>query len=127
MAITQTINASNPAVKTAFGKFLDSAGSPATASIECGFKPSYIKFVNLTDRISYEFFEGMTAAHSLKIIADGTATEETSGGFTLESSPTAVDLGTGTGTNTPGPDIEPHGFKFATITQNKQYYWYAIG
>lgn len=127
MAITATINAAIAANKMAFGKYLDSAGSPADAAIDLGFVPSYIKFVNLTDRISYEYFEGMTDDHALKIAVDGTATHETSNGFTLQDIPDPAGTGTSTGTNSPGAVDSPMGFTFGTITQNKQYYWVAFG
>lgn len=127
MAITSTSNGALAAIKVATGAYLDTAGSPAVAAIACGFIPSYIRLVNLTDRITYEWFDGMTVAHSLKIAADGTATEETSGGFTPQVVPPAAGSGTSVGTNSPGAVVAPQGFKFATITQNKQYYWYAVG
>ena len=42
-----------------------------------GFKPKYIKVVNVTDRISVEWFEGMTASQALLTVAAGTRTLDT--------------------------------------------------
>jgi hypothetical protein len=127
MAITQVSNGALAAIKVATGAYLDSASSPAAAAISCGFIPSYILFVNLTDRIKYEWFDGMTVLHSLKTAVDGTMTEETTGGFTPQQVPATSGSGTGAGTNSPGGVTAPLGYTFGTITQNKQYYWYAVG
>lgn len=45
--------------------------------IACGFKPKYIKWVNLTDRIQGEWHEGMTASELLLTVAAGTRTLDT--------------------------------------------------
>lgn len=45
--------------------------------VECGFTPKYVEFVNLTDRISVEWYEGMAADTCLKTAAAGTRTLET--------------------------------------------------
>jgi hypothetical protein len=44
---------------------------------EVGFTPRYVKFTNLTDRISVEWFEGMADDTCLKTAAAGTQTLET--------------------------------------------------
>lgn len=50
-----------------------------------GFKPRYVRWVNLTDRVEIEWFEGMTANTSLKTAAAGTRTlETTNGGITVD-------------------------------------------
>ncbi len=52
--------------------------------IVVGFKPKYVRWENLTDRVMVEFFEGMTAGNCLKTAAAGTRTlETTNGGITL--------------------------------------------
>ena len=52
--------------------------------IDVGFKPKHVKWVNLTDRITVEFYEGMTAGNCLKTAATGAQTlETTNGGITL--------------------------------------------
>lgn len=67
----------------------------ATAAVKtyfhCGFLPRYVQFVNLTDRITNEFYAGMTADYALKTVAAGARTLETSGGVTLEDG-TAVSV-----------------------------------
>lgn len=45
--------------------------------IACGFKPRYIRWLNLTDRIQIEWFEGMTASQTLLTVAAGTRTLDT--------------------------------------------------
>ena len=86
MAITQTQSAALlDAPQVANGSFLDDAASPAAISITLGFTPKYVRVVNQTTRVMYEWFEGMTAAHALKTVAAGTRTAETSGGITVTS------------------------------------------
>lgn len=45
--------------------------------IAVGFKPKYIKWLNLTDRIQIEWYEGMTASQVLLTVAAGTRTLDT--------------------------------------------------
>lgn len=52
--------------------------------IDLGFKPSYVHFINITDRISVEHWEGMTDDTCVKTAAAGTRTLETTNkGITL--------------------------------------------
>ena len=55
--------------------------------IACGFKPRYVRWVNVTDRVEGEFFEGMAANSCLKTVAAGTRTLEITsgnGGITVD-------------------------------------------
>jgi hypothetical protein len=64
---------------------------PATAIVttdfsqfDVGFKPAYVQFVNLTDRTTVEWYQGMAANTCLKTAAAGTRTLETAnGGITV--------------------------------------------
>lgn len=127
MAITSSIAAAIAAIKMATFDWLDSAGSPAAAAVSLGFIPSYIEITNITDGIVYKWYDGMTAGHAIRIAANGTITELTSGGFTMEVVPPAAGSGTSVGTNSPGGVLAPNGFTFSTITQNKQYRGVALG
>jgi hypothetical protein len=54
--------------------------------IDVGFKPKYVNWTNLTDRIGGEFTEGMADNSCLKTVAAGTRTLEITsgnGGITL--------------------------------------------
>ena len=105
MAITATSTAGIERIQMATGAHLDDAGSPDAAEIVLGFVPRYIAVENQTDRILLEWREGMTSAHAVKTIANGTRSAETSGGITLLAG--------------------NRGFSFAPL-QNKQYRWQAI-
>lgn len=48
--------------------------------INVGFKPKYVQWVNVTDQISAEFFEGMADNSAFKTAANGTRTLEVTGG-----------------------------------------------
>lgn len=65
---------------------LDTDGAAAAAVVvPLGFVPRYVRVVNLTDRIQYEWFEGMTNPGALKQVAAGTGTLETTEGPTIIS------------------------------------------
>lgn len=84
---TLTQNVSQMQGQMAVGKIVFDATAITAAdyiSVACGFKPKYVKFVNVTDRIAVEHFEGMTADTCVKTAAAGTVTLETTNkGVTL--------------------------------------------
>ena len=54
--------------------------------VACGFKPRYVQYVNATDRITVEWYEGMADDTSIKTAAAGTRTLETTNkGITVDS------------------------------------------
>lgn len=67
----------------------------ATAAVKtyfhCGFLPRYVQFLNATDRIRDEWFNGMAADNSIHTVAAGTVTLAASGGITGENG-TAVSV-----------------------------------
>lgn len=79
--LTKTASQGTPAEAT--GKIVFD-GTAITAAdyieVDLGFKPSYVNFVNLTDRVSGEFYAGMDANSCLKTIANGTRSLEVTGG-----------------------------------------------
>ena len=48
--------------------------------IDLGFKPRFVSFQNVTDRIGVEHFQGMDAESCIKTAAAGTRTLEVTGG-----------------------------------------------
>jgi phosphatidylserine synthase len=68
------------------GKIVSDGGAAAAATITLGFTPRYVKFVNLTDRITDEWYEGMASASSLHAVAAGTLTLETTNGIAVSGS-----------------------------------------
>ena len=83
MAITSTFTPAVELTRVSSISHLDDAGSPAAASYDVGYTPLYIRVENSTDRISNEWFAGMTSGHAVRTIAAGTRTLETSGGPTV--------------------------------------------
>lgn len=66
--------------KSAFGKLvLDATALTATSylAFSVGFTPKYFAYVNATDRITVEWFEGMAEDTCIKTAANGTRTLET--------------------------------------------------
>ncbi len=80
--------------------------------VECGFQPRYIYWLNLTDRITVEWQEGLTSAQCLKSVAAGDKTLDTTAG--------AVS-------------VDKLGFRIlqdatlAAVLASKVIYWRAIG
>lgn len=80
--------------------------------VACGFKPRYIKWVNLTDRTTIEWQEGFGSAECLKTIAAGTRTLDTTAAAVV---------------------VDPVGFRIlqnatlAAILASKVCYWEARG
>lgn len=67
-------------------------GAGAIVDVDLGFVPRYIKFVNVTDRTIFEYMEGMAATTTLKAVAAGTLTADTTSalvvtdnGFTISA------------------------------------------
>jgi len=77
MTITATQTQSNVALNRAIGRHFDDAGTPGALVLIVGFKPTYVKWVNLTDRTTYEWYEGMANGTTVKTVAAGTVTLDT--------------------------------------------------
>lgn len=84
---TLTLNSSEISPGFTQGRIVfDGTAITAADEIEVniGFKPKYVKFDNITDRICVEHYAGMTADTCVKTAAAGTRTLETTNkGITL--------------------------------------------
>lgn len=85
MAIsTQTITQTNGVQNKYINYFsTSSATAAATTFSGIGFTPRKVTLINLTNRISDVWYEGMAAASSLHSVAAGTNTLETTNGVTV--------------------------------------------
>lgn len=106
MARTETLKQNDGLVRRRSGSILDDAASPAAAAIALGFKPMQITVVNVTDRIQFEWYDGMASNSSVQTVAAGTRTLEAASGPTVAADGVTI------------------GFP---VLQNKQYRWYAVG
>jgi hypothetical protein len=109
MATTSSQNNGEGIVRYASGSFLDDAASPADLEIELGWAPRYFRWINVTDRDEWEWFEGAANGTCLKTVAAGTRTLDTSDAAIAVSGSTVTIEST------------------AGIEQNKQYRWIALG
>lgn len=109
MAVTTNTQSNTEGIaNVASGQLVTDSGTAAALTITVGFVPRYIRFINLTDRITDEWVEGMAAASSLHAVAAGTLTLETSHGITNNGDGTfTVDA--------------------TTMVASKSFYWIAIG
>ena len=80
---TNTQSNTNGITNFAVGKVVTDAGAAAATTFTLGFAPRKVRFVNLTDRIVDEWFEGMASASSLHTVAGGTVTLETTNGIAV--------------------------------------------
>lgn len=126
MPLTTTTRTDISVVNHAVGKIVTSSATAAAASFICGFTPRVVRVHNLTDRISDEWYEGMTAATSLHTVAAGTRTLETTNGITVgEVTKTLSDADIAAGVTAK----VGKGFTLtaATLVASKTFYWEAIG
>lgn len=110
MAITSTYTHTDGVPRMAVGRFLDT-GTTADTAFTLGFKPRVVRWHNLTDRISDEWFEGMAALSAIHTVAAGTRTLSVSLGPTVNAGSATV----GAGFTMP----------VASVITTKQYSWEA--
>lgn len=100
MALTTTTKNSEGQSRLFTASHLDDAGTSAV-SFAPGFRPRYVRVENVTDRIAFEWFDGMALGDYLKTVAAGTKTLETDDVLTVtvaEGSAPAIAL-SAVGTN----------------------------
>lgn len=84
MALTTNTQASSAGIvnhKT--GYVVSDGGAAAATTFTLGFTPRIVRFHNVTDRISDEWYQGMAAASSIHTVAVGTRTLEATNGITV--------------------------------------------
>lgn len=118
MAITSTIKLPTGILNRASGSHLDDAGTPALLDLTLGFIPKYFAWHNVTDRISWEWFDGAADGTTLKTVAAGTRTLDTAD-VAITIRDTAADELAGIAGRVR--------IAAAAILQNKQYRWVAFG
>ena len=74
---TSSINVGNGVLNRTVQAFTTDAVAAADTVFNFGFKPRLVQFVNLTDRITEEWFEGMAATNVLHTLAAGTRSIDT--------------------------------------------------
>ena len=74
---TSSINAGNGVLNRTIEAFTTDATAAADTTFNFGFKPRLVQVINLTDRITDEWFEGMAATNVLHTVAAGTRTIDT--------------------------------------------------
>ena len=151
MTITASQFQTQGTVRRAQGSHLDDAATPGALVITLGFVPTYFQWLNETDRITEEKYEGMAVADVLHTAVDGVRTLNT-GSLVVIAAPSGNQSG-GSGTPDPtnagvinnvaypGPSTIVNDTKTqqvgveaaATVTiatganlQNKQYRWVAV-
>lgn len=93
MAITSSIKSSPTHKNEAYGAFIDT-GTVKKSAVKLGFRPRYVKLVNATDRTVYEWFEGMASGTTLKTVAAGTKTlDTTDAAIAVAAEGSSIDLG----------------------------------
>ncbi len=113
--LTQSQTQAASICNVAVGRVSADAGTAVNQTFTCGFVPRYVKWVNLTDRITDEWYEGMAAGSAIETAAAGTMTLETSGGITVNTNAAnAVNGGSFTVDST-------------IIVASKVFAWMAIG
>lgn len=104
---TNTQSNANGVFNLAQGKIVTDASAAAALTISLGFTPRYVRFVNLTDRITDEWFDGMASASSLHTVAAGTMTLEATNGIAVSGNSFTLTA--------------------TTMVASKTFYWMAEG
>ncbi len=96
MAITTTQSAHH-VQNTAIGRYKDT-GTAAAFTITTGFKPRYVKIMNVDGLCMEEWYEGMADASAVKTVDSGAGTTDvvkiTSNGITVSANGFTVGLDT---------------------------------
>lgn len=119
--ITESSYNSNVAINGVSGRHFDDAVTPALKTISVGFAPTKVRWINLTDRIEWEWHFGMADGTTLKTIADGTRTLDTA-----DVAISVADTNTGVAPVTFKPTFAVT-IAAAVILQNKQYQYEILG
>jgi hypothetical protein len=110
--MTMTTNSQSNAMgitNIATGLIVTNADAAAAVTIQLGFAPRIVRFRNVTDRISDEWYEGMASASSIHTVAAGTVTLETTNGVAVSASANTFTL------------------TATTMVASKTFVWEAIG
>ena len=83
MAITATSGAGDGNSNFFSASYFDDAVTPVNAAYTPGFRPRYVIVDNVTDRIKWEWYEGMAAGTNIQTVAAGTRTLITTAGVTV--------------------------------------------
>lgn len=106
-ATTNTQTNSDGVTNRAMGKIIQDATAAVATTITLGFAPRRVIFVNATDRIIDEWYEGMASASAIHTVAAGTVTLETTNGIAVSGNTFTVTA--------------------ATMVASKTFYWVAEG
>lgn len=107
MAYTTNTNSMHQVRNQTIGQVVSDAGAAADTLFVTGYRPRVVRFINLTDRSTIEWFEGMADDSALLTVAAGTRTLVTSSGVT--------------------PSASGFTIKAATLIASKTYTYEAIG
>ena len=110
---TNTQSNTGGVANVAIGNVATDAAAAADTTFTCGFQPRYIMFMNRTDGVSLEWYEGMAANSALRNVAAGTRTLDVASGVTV-----------GTPASGTGGQFT---IKAADIPASKAFSWMAIG
>lgn len=88
---TNTQQNSAGVVNHSTGVLVNDAGGAVAVTLSLGFVPRMFRIHNVTDRISYEWYTGMTNPGAVKTAAAGTRTLETTEGPTVGTAAAGTD------------------------------------
>jgi hypothetical protein len=87
---TNTVSQSSGVVNKGMARLVADAVAAVDQVHNFGFVPRYVKFVNITDRITLEWYEGMAANSAIRTVAAGTQTLDVASGITVYGTNTAA-------------------------------------
>lgn len=85
MALTTSTVSHHQVRNQSLGQVTTDAGAAADTTFTVGYAPRIVRFINLTDRITLEWYEGMAADSAIQTVAAGTRTLITTAGITANA------------------------------------------
>jgi hypothetical protein len=82
MALTTNMNTAHQVRNHTVGQVVSDAGAAVDSSFGVGYIPRVVRFVNITDRVKLEWFEGMAPDSAIRTDATGASTLITTAGIT---------------------------------------------
>jgi hypothetical protein len=80
---TSTQSGAGGVINIASGNVVAGAAAATDEPFLCGFTPRYVKFINRTDGVQLEWFDGMAANSAIRTVAAGTRTLDAASGITV--------------------------------------------
>lgn len=85
MALTTNFNTAHQVRNHTIGQVVSDAATAVDTTFNVGYSPRRVRFINVTDRITLDWYEGMAPDSALRTDATGAGTLITTAGITANA------------------------------------------